>query len=92
MSRIVTTDLGRFNLVQTRNDPLEHGWLFECPGCGTWAYLDDDQWHGRVSVDHASMGCEGGYHETHDYAATLQARVVASRLTGMSPFDDGDAA
>ena len=77
MSRIVTTDLGRFNLVQTRNDPLEHAWLFECPGCGTWAYLDDDQWHGRVSVDHASMGCGGGYHETHDYAATLQARIAA---------------
>lgn len=93
MSRIVSTDLGRFNLVKTQDDgqPADT-WLFECPGCGTWAYLDDDQWHGRVSVDHASMGCAGGYHETHDYSAALGARIVASNLTQMSPFDDADVA
>lgn len=45
--------------------------LFECPGCKQWSTLDDDQWHGRVSVDHASMGCPGGYHEIHDFAAAV---------------------
>lgn len=89
MSRIVSTDLGRFNLVKTQDDgELADTWLFECPGCGTWAYLDDDQWHGRVSVDHDSMGCGGHYHETHDYSAALRARIVASKLTQMSPFDE----
>lgn len=78
MSRIVTTDLGRFRAVR-RDDVI--GWLFECPGCGTWASLDADQWTGRVSVDHASMGCPGGYHETHDYQAALRARITAGRLT-----------
>lgn len=70
VSIFVATPLGRFRRV-TRDGELT--WLLECPGCGTWASLDDDQWHGRVSVDHASMGCAGGYHETHDYAAALAA-------------------
>lgn len=70
MPVIVTTALGRFRKVN--RDGVE-GWLFECPGCGTWATLDDDQWAGRVSVDHAADGCAGGYHETHDYLAVLLA-------------------
>lgn len=41
-----------------------------CPMCGEWAYLDEDQFHGRVSVDHTDAGCS--YHETHDFAAALQ--------------------
>lgn len=69
MSVIVSTEFGRFRKVGSSE--LENSWLFECPGCGQWAYLDDDQWHGRVSVDHASQGCLGGYHETHDYAQAL---------------------
>ena len=32
-----------------------------CPGCGINAILDDDQYHGRVSIQ-----CDCGYHETHD--------------------------
>jgi hypothetical protein len=32
-----------------------------CPGCGVEAILDDDQYHGRVSIL-----CDCGYHETHD--------------------------
>jgi hypothetical protein len=31
--------------------------------------LDDDQLHGRVSIDHASHGCPAGYHETHNFVA-----------------------
>jgi hypothetical protein len=71
---LVETPLGKFRQVNV-GEPLVDAWMFECPGCGTWAYLDDDQWHGRVSVDHASMGCEGGYHETHDYVASLSAAL-----------------
>ena len=77
--QIVTTPLGRFSQVgflDSRGTVFPNVWMFECPGCGTWAYLDADQWNGRVSVDHASMGCAGGYHETHDYAAALQAAQV----------------
>lgn len=33
-----------------------------CPGCDTWADVDEDQWHGRVSMD--CVECD--YHETHD--------------------------
>lgn len=71
MSEIVKTDLGRFRRIGPDTVKLENRWLFECPGCGTWAYLDDDQWNGRISVDHASMGCKGNYHETHDYLSEL---------------------
>lgn len=85
MSRIVTTDLGRFRAVSRDG---ETAWLFECPGCGTWATLDDDQWIGRVSVDHAADGCTGGYHETHNFQASLRARIVAAKLTGQDPFED----
>lgn len=28
-------------------------WKLRCPGCDQWADLDDDQFHGRVSVDHS---------------------------------------
>lgn len=50
-----------------------HVVLLVCPGCGEIGDLDDDQWNGQVSVDHTSTGCPGGYHETHDFAAAVQA-------------------
>ena len=86
MSFIVTTPLGRFRRVN-KGDDLKDAWLFECPGCDTWAYLDNDQWRGRVSVDHGSMGCAGGYHETHDFESTLREEIVgrmAGNITGLS--------
>jgi hypothetical protein len=49
-------------------------WLLLCPGCGVWGTLDDDQFHGRISTDHATDGCTGGYHETHDFAALIDGR------------------
>lgn len=88
MARIVTTDLGRFRAV--KRDGVDD-WLFECPGCSEWASLDDDQWNGRVSVDHAADGCPGGYHETHNYQAVLRAKVVAARLTEQDPFEDDES-
>ncbi len=37
-------------------------WIVRCPGCGLEARIDDDQYHGRVSID--CPACP--YHETHD--------------------------
>ncbi len=71
MSVIVETEFGRFRHVIRDGGRT---WLLECPGCGQWATLDDDQFHGRVSVDHAADGCPGGYHETHDYASVLRCQ------------------
>lgn len=66
---IAETPYGRLREV-TRDD--EQVWLLECPGCGEWAELDEDQLHGRVSCDHTfEAAC--GYHETHDFAAALAA-------------------
>lgn len=66
MSVVVETPYGRIRQV---NRDGELTWLLKCPGCGEWGALDDDQFHGRVSVDHAADGCVGAYHETHDFAA-----------------------
>jgi hypothetical protein len=33
-----------------------------------------------VSVDHASMGCPGGYHETHDYGRAVAVALLPTRL------------
>ena len=43
MSRVIETSLGRFRKVAGPETPFLDRWLFECPGCGQWAYLDDDQ-------------------------------------------------
>ena len=80
MSQIVTTKLGRFRRV------TPDAWLWECP-CGQWASLSDDQWNGRVSVDHASQGCSVSYHETHNFGAELVAVMQARILTGEPPID-----
>lgn len=41
--------------------------LFRCPGCGTTGDIDDDQFHGRVSIECPTPGC--GYHDTRDWSA-----------------------
>ncbi len=84
MSQIVTTKFGRFRRVNT-GDGCD-AWLWECP-CGQWAYLDEDQWNGTISVDHASDGCPKAYHETHRFGAELVAVMQARILTGDSPLD-----
>lgn len=40
----------------------------KCPECGTWGEIDDDQFHGHVSVLHE----ECGYHETVNWAAITE--------------------
>jgi hypothetical protein len=39
---------------------------FQCPGCGKWGVIDDDQYHGRVSI--ACLFPECDFHETLDLA------------------------
>lgn len=70
MTFVANTRLGVLQRV-TRDGRLTV--LLECPGCNQLGALDDDQWHGRVSVDHASHGCPGGYHEMHNFAAAVEA-------------------
>lgn len=38
--------------------------LFRCPGCKQVGDIDDDEFHGRVSID--CTNCE--YHETKDWS------------------------
>lgn len=70
--KIIETPLGRFKLAGPGNSNFEDQWIFECPGCGRWAYLDIDQWTGKTSVDHAADGCPGQYHETYNYKEILE--------------------
>lgn len=30
-------------------------WQLQCPLCGRWGDIDDDQLHGRVSADHTEV-------------------------------------
>lgn len=69
MSTIARTEFGEVRRVTCDGEPTL---LLVCPGCGTLGTLDDDQAHGRVSVDHATDGCIGGYHETHDFWAAAE--------------------
>ena len=90
MSHIVTTPLGRFQRVNTGSiDGNPNTWLFECPGCGGWAYLDENQWAGTVSVDHTSTGCR--YHETHEYGKQLVTTIQSRILMGENPADPEEA-
>ena len=36
-------------------------WWIKCPDCQNTGQIDEDQAHGRVSIQ-----CECGYHETHN--------------------------
>lgn len=54
---------GHLRVVRRDGEPQ---WMLQCPDCEQWADLDDDQFHGRVSVDHTDTGCS--YHETHDFS------------------------
>lgn len=68
MAEVIETEFGMLLLVNQGSGQV---WKLKCPGCGVWGELDDDQFHGRVSVDHDADGCPGHYHETHDFAAAV---------------------
>ena len=40
--------------------------LFRCPSCKSSGLIDDDQFHGRVSIQCETEGCS--YHETKDWS------------------------
>lgn len=40
--------------------------LFRCPGCKRSGTIDEDQFHGRVSIQCPLEGCN--YHETKDWS------------------------
>lgn len=52
----------------------------KCPVCATWADVDDDQLHGRVSTYHdpADGGC--GFHESFDWWAAYDALGLLDRV------------
>ena len=64
MTTFATTEFGEIQRVTRDGQEIL---LLVCPGCGEVGSLDDDQAHGRISVNHASGGCPGLYHETHDF-------------------------
>lgn len=82
MSRITPTKYGRFN--HTSSGPL-----WECPKCGAWGAMSEDQLNGRVSVVCSGPSGDGScdYHETHDYGPALIAAMQARLLTDGVPFD-----
>lgn len=57
-------------MIQRDGDPVVQ---LRCPACSKWGDIDDDQLHGRVSVDHSDARTASGkpciYHETHDFSA-----------------------
>lgn len=61
MSEWVETPFGKVRRVQ------EGVWAFEVPGCGKTERLNEEQFHGRLSVNHTAV-CSCGYHETHDFS------------------------
>lgn len=72
---IFETPFGCLRMMYEEDGYYNKGRIFkyelECPKCGEWALIDQDQLDGRVSIDHAADGCPGGYHETHDFTAYL---------------------
>lgn len=68
MSAIVETRLG--TILRLPNPP-PYARLMEC--CGDWERMDERQYRGEVSVNHAAICKAGGtYHETHDFAAAVE--------------------
>ena len=93
MSKIVTTELGRFRGV---TDGTKSWWLWECPNCKTWGNLSVDQMEGRVRVQcdapkqyhYPTTVGPCGYHETHNYARKLVAVIQARALVDGYPFEE----
>jgi hypothetical protein len=71
---------GRLRSIISDGEPIVQ---LQCPGCGVWGEVDDDQLRGRVSTEHSigpddthpnepsrSGGC--GFHEARDWASTAE--------------------
>ena len=55
-----------------------------CPKCGIWGIIDDDQFHGRVSIL-----CECGFHETINLAELFPKLNKSIRFTKLTIISDG---
>lgn len=64
---------GRLRVVVRDGEPI---WNLQCPQCGHWGDIDDDQALGEVSVDHSGgpenggCGCGCTFHETRNWVKT----------------------
>jgi hypothetical protein len=63
---------GRLRTIKRDGEPVVQ---LQCPQCGRWGDIDDDQLHGRVSVDHTDVHrgetlCT--FHETRDWKSTAE--------------------
>lgn len=76
MSVDVQTDLGTLRHCEPDT------WLLRCSVCEDWEKLNEEQMEGRLSVNHAATGCPSGYHETHNFAVEVVAKIQAHRLMG----------
>lgn len=55
--------------MKLTNKDEEEQIMFMCPDCGEYGKIDDDQFHGRVSIDIAGTeGTECDFHETINLA------------------------
>ena len=79
----VDTPWGQLRWVRRDGEMV---WKLCCPQCGHWGEIDDDQLHGRVSLDHTNCGisyspseCQCTWHETHDYT-TVERVAFMLRL------------
>lgn len=64
---------GRLKLVTVEHEgkPVVV-WELQCPECGCWGIIDEDQLYGRVSCDHTDeiIGCT--FHETRNWFETAE--------------------
>lgn len=85
MSKIVSTDVGRFRSV---TDGKIVWWLWECPRCKQWCSLSEDQWAGKVSVQCGDGHRYCGYHETHEFGKELVVKMQAAVFMGEPPTQE----
>lgn len=81
------TPLGRIRHTISDGVPI---WKLQCPGCGSWGEIDDDQLHGRVSVDHTDPSIACTFHETRDWwnTAERENQQRASIVPVVAPVGD----
>jgi len=98
MSKIVTTALGRFRMVE---DHGQRSFLFECPECHEWLPLSEDHLSGSVAPIHFARTDDMGtmthgrvchFSEKQPYGAnliaTMQARLLmAAEGEDVKPYD-----
>lgn len=94
MSKIVTTELGRFRQV---DDHEKKSFLFECPDCKEWLPFSEEHLNGSLAPTHfARVDDAVAVRRVCDFAkrapygailvATMQARILMAE-EGVKPYD-----